>query len=220
MTLKGAFALIEQDSFPNQIIFNLNDDKITYSVDCIFNSIKVNGEDRSVILHSDKTNFPKDTELLMVERDEEKIWFDIIIPDEEEKENNSMNEKENKIEEVKEINPIDEYLNNYKEQKLAEFCVQKDKEIVYRREEREKFIGQIAELKQKIKEYDKRFEEYDRTHNNVRKLYWDVIKELSVKDYLELYHMILNDIFGNSNLATATTIGTSSACYLGTVYDR
>ena len=43
-----------------------------------------------------------------------------------------MNE-ENKIEEteeVKEVNPIDEYLNNYKEQKLAEFCVQKDKEIV------------------------------------------------------------------------------------------
>ena len=47
--------------------------------------------------------------------------------------------EENKIEEteeVKEINPIDEYLNNYKEQKLAEFCVQKDKEITSLKEER------------------------------------------------------------------------------------
>ena len=47
--------------------------------------------------------------------------------------------EENKIEEteeVKEINPIDEYLNNYKEQKLAEFCVQKDKEIANRKKER------------------------------------------------------------------------------------
>lgn len=46
--------------------------------------------------------------------------------------------EENKIEEteeVKDINPIDEYLNNYKEQKLAEFCVQKDKEIASRKEE-------------------------------------------------------------------------------------
>lgn len=87
MTLNGALALIEQDSFPNQIIFNLNEDKITYSIDCIFNSIKVNGENRSIILHSDKTNFPKDVELHIVERNEEKIWFDIIVPDEEEKEN-------------------------------------------------------------------------------------------------------------------------------------
>lgn len=126
--------------------------------------------------------------------------------------------EENKIEEeVKEINPIDEYLNNYKEQKLAEFCVQKDEEIAYRREEREKFIRQIAELKQKVKEYDKKFEEYDMIRNSVQKLYCNVIKELSVKDYLELYHMILNDISGNSNLAT---IGSSSACYLGTVYSK
>ena len=72
MTLNGALALIEQDSFPNQIIFN---------------SIKVNGENRSIILNSDKTNFPKDVELHIVERNEEKIWFDIIVPDEEEKEN-------------------------------------------------------------------------------------------------------------------------------------
>lgn len=84
MTLNGALALIKQDSFPNQIIFNLNEDKTTYSIDCKFNSIKVNGEYKNVILHSDKTSFPKDVELLIVERDEEKIWFDIIVPDEKE----------------------------------------------------------------------------------------------------------------------------------------
>ena len=31
--------------------------------------------------------------------------------------------------EVEEVNPVDEYLKNHKEQKLAEFCVNKDKEI-------------------------------------------------------------------------------------------
>lgn len=35
-----------------------------------------------------------------------------------------MNE-EAKKEEVKDVSPIEVYLNNYKEQKLAEFCVEK-----------------------------------------------------------------------------------------------
>ena len=118
-----------------------------------------------------------------------------------------MNEKENKIEEeVKKINPIDEYLNNYKEQKLAEFCVQKDREIVYRREEREKFIGQIAELKQKVEEYDKK---YNKTWNNVDGLYSE-IKKLSVDDFLKLYHLISIDITGAVTTAAASVIPTST----------
>ena len=101
-----------------------------------------------------------------------------------------MNE-ENKIEEteeVKEVNPIDEYLNNYKEQKLAEFCVQKDKEIASRKEERQKLMEQIAEMRHKT-------EKYDSTWKSVKDLYAE-IKKLSVNDYLELYHMISNDISG------------------------
>ena len=107
-----------------------------------------------------------------------------------------MNE-ENKIEEteeVKDINPIDEYLNNYKEQKLAEFCVQKDKEIASRKEERQKLMEQIAEMRHKT-------EKYDSIWKSVKDLYAE-IKKLSVDDYLELYHMILNDVsgYGVSNL--------------------
>ena len=41
-----------------------------------------------------------------------------------------MNE-EIKNDKIEEINPVDEYLKNYKEQKLAEFCVQKDKQIKF-----------------------------------------------------------------------------------------
>ena len=99
--------------------------------------------------------------------------------------------EENKIEEteeVKEINPIDEYLNNYKEQKLAEFCVQKDKEIASRKEERQKLMEQIAEMQYKT-------EKYDSTWKSVKDLYAE-IKKLSVDDYLELYHMISNDVSG------------------------
>ena len=33
-----------QGIMPNQVIFKLNDDNTTYSVDCIYDSIKVNGE--------------------------------------------------------------------------------------------------------------------------------------------------------------------------------
>ena len=101
-----------------------------------------------------------------------------------------MNE-ENKIEEteeVKEVNPIDEYLNNYKEQKLAEFCVQKDKEIASRKEERQKLIEQIAEMRHKT-------EKYDSTWKSVKDLYAE-IKKLSVDDYLELYHLISRDVSG------------------------
>ena len=112
--------------------------------------------------------------------------------------------KENKIEEteeVKEVNPIDEYLNNYKEQKLAEFCVQKDKEIASRKEERQKLIEQIAEMRHKI-------EKYDSTWKSVKDLYAE-IKKLSVDDYLELYHMITKDISGynNTSIATITSSG-------------
>ena len=104
-----------------------------------------------------------------------------------------MSEENNKIEEteeVKEINPIDEYLNNYKEQKLAEFCVQKDKEIASRKEERQKLMKQIAEMQHKT-------EKYDNTWKSVKDLYAE-IKKLSVDDYLELYHLITKDISGYS----------------------
>ena len=110
--------------------------------------------------------------------------------------------EENKIEEteeVKEINPIDEYLNNYKEQKLAEFCVQKDKEIASRKEERQKLMEQIAEMRHKT-------EKYDSTWKSVKDLYAE-IKKLSVDDYLELYHMITKDISGHS--VSYTTINSS-----------
>ena len=112
--------------------------------------------------------------------------------------------EENKIEEteeVKEVNPIDEYLNNYKEQKLAEFCVQKDKEIASSKEERQKLIEQIAEMRHKI-------EKYDSTWKSVKDLYAE-IKKLSVDDYLELYHMITKDVAGynNTSIATITSSG-------------
>ena len=99
--------------------------------------------------------------------------------------------EENKIEEteeVKEVNQIDEYLNNYKEQKLAEFCVQKDKEIASRKEERQKLIEQIAEMRHKT-------EKYDSIWKSVKDLYAE-IKKLSVDDYLELYHLISRDVSG------------------------
>ena len=98
---------------------------------------------------------------------------------------------ENKIEEteeVKEVNPIDEYLNNYKEQKLAEFCVQKDKEIAIRKEERQILMKQLAEMRHKT-------EKYDNTWKSVKDLYAE-IKKLSVDDYLELYHLISRDVSG------------------------
>ena len=114
-----------------------------------------------------------------------------------------MNE-ENKIEEteeVKEVNPIDEYLNNYKEQKLAEFCVQKDKEIAIRKEERQILMKQLAEMRHKT-------EKYDNTWKSVKDLYAE-IKKLSVDDYLELYHLISKDVSGynNTSIATITSSG-------------
>ena len=114
--------------------------------------------------------------------------------------------EENKIEEteeVKEVNPIDEYLNNYKEQKLAEFCVQKDKEIASRKEERQKLMEQIAEMQYKT-------EKYDSTWKSVKDLYAE-IKKLSVDDYLELYHLITKDISGYGiSYTTVNSSGSSS----------
>lgn len=104
-----------------------------------------------------------------------------------------MNENEKVLEEV---NPMDEYLNNYKEQELAEFCVQKDKEIENRKKERQELIEQLAEMRHKVDKYDKTFE-------NVKELY-SKIKEMSVDDYLKLYHMILEDVSGYNKASIAT----------------
>ena len=83
MTLNKAVYLMTQGVLPNQVIFKLNDDKTTYSVDCFYDSVKVNGEDTSMIIHSDKAAFPKDADLLLTARENENVWFDVIIPDEE-----------------------------------------------------------------------------------------------------------------------------------------
>lgn len=107
-----------------------------------------------------------------------------------------MNETIENEEALKEVNPVDEYLKNYKEQKLAEFCVQKDKEIENRKEERQKLMEQITDMKVAVKQHDE-------TWKNMDSLYAK-IKELSVNDYLKLYHMINNDIAGN--YSTITTV--------------
>ena len=38
MTLNSAIYLMAQGVMPNQVIFKLNDDNTTYSVDCIYDS--------------------------------------------------------------------------------------------------------------------------------------------------------------------------------------
>lgn len=117
-----------------------------------------------------------------------------------------MNEKNGISEGVKEINPIDEYLERYKEQRLAEFCVQKDKEIQEYKEERLKLIEQIAVMRHKV-------EEYDDTWNNVKKLY-EHIKSLSVDDYLKIYHMISEDVSGNHNYVSTITLNRQEKIYI------
>lgn len=112
-----------------------------------------------------------------------------------------MSEEIKNVEEVvEEVNPIDEYLKNYKEQKLAEFCVRKDKEIENRKNERQRLLDQISEMKQKV-------EKYDKTFGDVKELYAE-IKKLSVDDYLRLYHMMSDDISG-----TRTSIATVYSDY-------
>lgn len=111
-----------------------------------------------------------------------------------------MSEENGIAEGVKEINPIDEYLERYKEQKLAEFCVQKDKEIYEYKEERLKLLEQIADMRCTL-------EKYKKTWNSVDELYTH-IKKLSVNDYLRLYCMFSEDVSGShriSNIITTTS---------------
>lgn len=93
------------------------------------------------------------------------------------------------VKEMKEIDPVEEYLNNYKEQKLAEFCVQKDIQIANYKRTQQELIKQNTELRSKADKHDK-------TWASVKNLYVE-IKKLSVDDYLMLYHMMSNDICNN-----------------------
>lgn len=105
---------------------------------------------------------------------------------------------------VEEINPIDEYLNNYKEQKLAEFCVQKDKEIEDLKNERQRLVEQIATQRHKAEEYDKCFSSVNELYNK--------IKTMSVDEYLDLYNKFVNDIT-KSNVSISTTTISSTGTY-------
>lgn len=107
-----------------------------------------------------------------------------------------MNE-EIKNDEAEEVNPVDEYLNNYKEQKLAEFCVHKDKEIANRKEERQKLMEQISGMKDKAQKHDEIWKDID-------KLY-EEIKKMPVDEFLKLYHKFANDISGKSSSTIITT---------------
>ena len=98
--------------------------------------------------------------------------------------------------EVEEVNPVDEYLKNYKEQKLAEFCAQKDKEIENRKNERQKLMEQISDMKDKAQKHDEIWKD-------INKLY-DEIKKMPVDDFLKLYHKICNDISGKCSSTTTT----------------
>ena len=98
---------------------------------------------------------------------------------------------------INEIVPYEtEYLKNYKEQKLAEFCAQKDKEIENRKNERQKLMEQITDMKDKAQKHDEIWKDID-------KLY-DEIKKMPVDDFLKLYHKICNDISGNRSSTTTT----------------
>lgn len=109
-----------------------------------------------------------------------------------------MNEKVKSEEVLEEINPVDEYLKNYKEQKLAEFCVQKDKEIENRKNECQKLMDQITDMKDKAQKHDEIWKDID-------KLY-DEIKKMPVDEFLKLYHKICNDISGNYTSTIATIL--------------
>ena len=114
-----------------------------------------------------------------------------------------MSEETKNVEEVVEkINPIDEYLNNYKEQKLAELCVQKDKEIKNLKRENYDYAKKLTEMKEKVEKYDKTFE-------SVKELYTE-IKKLSVDDYLKLYKMMNSDVTGTVYYTTISSSGTTS----------
>lgn len=101
-----------------------------------------------------------------------------------------MNQEIKIEEEIKEINPIEEYLNNYKEYKLAQLCVEKDKEIASLKQHREKLIKKITDMRNIVKKHNKMW-------NGVDSLY-QAIKEMSVEDYLKLYHKISNDVSGSN----------------------
>ena len=114
-----------------------------------------------------------------------------------------MSEETNKVEEVtEEINPIDEYLNNYKEQKLAEFCVQKDKHIESLKRENHDYAKKLVEMREKVEKYDKTFE-------SVKELYAE-IKKLSVDDYLKLYKMMNSDVVGTVSCTKISSTGVTS----------
>ena len=83
------------------------------------------------------------------------------------------------------IDPVKEYLKNYKEYKLAEMCAQKDIIISKYIEEKQKLASQLLEIKQANKKHDD-------VWTSMENLYKE-IKNLSVDNYLELYRMFQSD---------------------------
>lgn len=69
----------DSHTLPEKIIFTLNDDGTTYSVDCYLKS-RINDIIKDVIVHSDSTSYPKATELFPYKNNDKECFFSITIP--------------------------------------------------------------------------------------------------------------------------------------------
>lgn len=68
---------MKSDVLPKKIIFTLNDDGCTYTMEC-HTSVSDGTETKDAIIRSEKTSYPKHTDLFTFGSDGEKCLFTLI----------------------------------------------------------------------------------------------------------------------------------------------
>ena len=82
----------------------------------------------------------------------------------------------------------EEYLNMYKEDKLAEICAQLDKEKDMLNKHIDKLIAQNTELSDYVETLNKKCKDLD-VWNDIEKVFTK-LKSISAKDFIRLYYLM------------------------------
>lgn len=103
----------------------------------------------------------------------------------------------------------EEYLNMYKEDKLAEICAQLDSES-------DKLIAQIAELGDCVGELNKKCEELD-IWDDTEKVFTK-LKSIPAKDFIRLYYLMQSMMYNHERYENTFATNPSSIRGITTIH--
>lgn len=110
----------------------------------------------------------------------------------------------------------EEYLNMYKEDKLAEICAQLDKENDVLNKHIDKLIAQNTELSDYVETLNKKCKDLD-VWDDIEKVFTK-LKSISAKDFIRLYYLMQSMMYNHERYENTFATNPSSIRDITTIH--